>query len=65
MNNIKIGANRGTRFSNIISAKVGDQLKAALMKGHQLNISSLKITKEGLQEYWIQWKHKLVQTECE
>ncbi len=41
------------------------QLKGALMKGHQLNISSLKTTKEGLQEYWIQWKHKMVQKECE
>lgn len=42
-----------------------NQLKNALMKGHQLNISDLKTTKEGLQEYWIQWKHKVVQAECE
>ncbi|WP_422107875.1 hypothetical protein [Winogradskyella sp.] len=41
------------------------QLQGALMKGHQLNISDLKTTKEGLQEYWIQWKHKATQGECE
>ena len=41
------------------------QLKAALMKCHQLNISKLKTTKEGLQEYWIQWKHNVVQAKCE
>ena len=41
------------------------QLKAALMKGHRLSISDLKTTKEGLQEYWIQWKHKAVQAACE
>ncbi len=42
-----------------------EQLKGALMEGHQLNISNLKTTKEGLQEYWIQWKHKVVQATCE
>ena len=42
-----------------------EQLKAALMKDHQLNISALKTTKEGLQEYWIQWKNKVTQAECE
>ena len=41
------------------------QLKKALMKDHQLDISTLKTTKEGLQEYWIQWQHKIVQAECE
>lgn len=41
------------------------QLKSALMKGHQLNISTLKTTKEGLQEYWIQWQNKVTQAECE
>ncbi|MEO1031447.1 MAG: hypothetical protein AAFX55_08575 [Bacteroidota bacterium] len=40
------------------------QLKGALMTGHQLSISKLKTTKEGLQEYWIQWKHKVVQKDC-
>jgi len=40
------------------------QLKNVLMKDHQLNISDLKTTAEGLQEYWIQWQHKVVQAEC-
>ena len=42
-----------------------NQLKKALMDGHKLNISALKTTKEGLQEYWIQWKNKNVQKDCE
>lgn len=41
-----------------------DQLKKALIKGHLLDISDLKTTKEGLQEYWIQWKNKVIQSEC-
>ena len=40
------------------------QLCKALMKGHELNISDLKTTPEGLQEYWIQWKNKKTQFEC-
>ena len=40
------------------------QLSKALMKGYQLDISDLKTTPEGLQEYWIQWKNKVVQAEC-
>ena len=32
--------------------------------GNQLDISQLTSTKEGLQEYWIQWKHKDYQSEC-
>jgi hypothetical protein len=31
---------------------------------NKLDISGLKKTKEGLQEYWIQWKHKDYQSEC-
>lgn len=42
-----------------------EQLQSALIQGHQLNISNLKTTKEGLQEYWIQWKNKTAQAECE
>lgn len=42
-----------------------EQLKSALIEGQQLNISELKTTKEGLQEYWIQWKNKDIQAECE
>jgi len=40
------------------------QLKGALKKGHQLYISDLKATKEGLQEYWMQWQHKVIQNDC-
>ncbi|WP_203257513.1 hypothetical protein [Hyunsoonleella ulvae] len=40
------------------------ELNKALMKGHALNISDLKVTPEGLQEYWIQWKNKIVQFDC-
>ncbi|GAB5564449.1 MAG: hypothetical protein Wins2KO_15120 [Winogradskyella sp.] len=41
------------------------QLQNALIKGHQLCISKLKTTKEGLQEYWIQWQNKITQSKCE
>jgi hypothetical protein len=41
------------------------QLKDALLPDHQLDISDLKTTKEGLQEYWIQWQHKVLQAKCE
>jgi hypothetical protein len=40
------------------------QLKSALMEGETLDISYLLSTKEGLQEYWIQWKNKDLQREC-
>lgn len=40
------------------------QLNKALINGEQLNISNLKTTPEGLQEYWIQWKNKLTQASC-
>lgn len=40
------------------------QLKRALMKNDTLYISPLMRTKEGLQEYWIQWKNKDLQAEC-
>ncbi|NVK66314.1 MAG: hypothetical protein HWE22_17105 [Flavobacteriales bacterium] len=41
------------------------QLEKALLEGDRLYISDLKKTPEGLQEYWIQWKNKEVQAECE
>lgn len=41
------------------------KLKTALLKGERLDISNLKSTPEGLQEYWIQWKNKTVQAECQ
>lgn len=40
------------------------QLQKVLMEGEQLNISDLKTTPEGLQEYWIQWKNKVTQERC-
>ena len=42
-----------------------EALSKALMKGHELDISDLKTTPEGLQEYWIQWKNKNTQSDCE
>ncbi len=42
-----------------------EELSGVLMKGHQLDISALKTTPEGLEEHWIQWKNKVVQAECE
>ena len=41
------------------------QLKSVLLKGETLNISNLIRTKEGLQEYWIQWKNKEIQSNCD
>jgi len=40
------------------------ELEKALMQNHHLNISDLKTTAEGLQEYWIQWKNKSTQAMC-
>lgn len=41
-----------------------NELQGVTLRGHHLDISDLKYTKEGLQEYWIQWKNKIVQLEC-
>ena len=41
------------------------QLSGLLLPGERLDVSDLKITLEGLEEYWIQWKHKVVQAACE
>ncbi len=41
------------------------ELEGVTMKGQQLMISDLKKTPEGLQEYWIQWKNKTTQSDCE
>ena len=40
------------------------QLKKALMKGDTLYISPLFRTREGLEEYWIQWRNRETQAEC-
>lgn len=41
------------------------QLQRALLAGETLDISELKKTPEGLQEYWIQWKNKVEQADCQ
>lgn len=41
-----------------------EELKDVLMKGQTFDISELKRTPEGLQEYWIQWKNKVNQSDC-
>ncbi len=41
------------------------ELQSVLMKNEELQISDLKTTPEGLQEYWIQWKNKEIQADCE
>ncbi len=41
-----------------------EALKEVTIEGQELDISDLKTTPEGLQEYWIQWKNKDLQSEC-
>lgn len=41
-----------------------EQLKPALLQGDELYISDKKTTKEGLQEYWIQWRNNEKQLDC-
>ncbi|GAA3592898.1 hypothetical protein Q4Q39_05850 [Flavivirga amylovorans] len=41
-----------------------EELSKVLINGQSLDISDLKTTPEGLQEYWIQWKNKIVQSDC-
>lgn len=40
------------------------RLEKVLLPGEKLDISPLKRTREGLQEYWIQWKNNEVQATC-
>lgn len=40
------------------------ELGRLLLDGESLVLSDLKLTKEGLQEYWIQWKNKEKQLKC-
>ena len=53
----------GWNHAPALTARKG-QLSKVLMANHQLNISDLKTTPEGLQEYWIQWKNKKTQEMC-
>ena len=41
-----------------------EELKNVLIDGQTLDISKLETTLEGLQEYWIQWRNKKVQSDC-
>ncbi|MEY3737858.1 MAG: hypothetical protein RL544_636 [Bacteroidota bacterium] len=41
-----------------------EQLKSVLMKSDTLHISNLFRTKEGLEEYWIQWRNRDIQFQC-
>ena len=40
------------------------ELSSALLPNDQLDISDLKKTTEGLEEYWIQWRNKDLQKNC-
>ncbi|HDZ05487.1 hypothetical protein LCGC14_0071370 [marine sediment metagenome] len=40
------------------------ELSNVLLPGDTLHISDLKTTPEGLQEYWIQWRNKATQANC-
>lgn len=44
---------------------VPDGKNQNVILGDKLYVSELKKTPEGLQEYWIQWKHRDYQSECE
>jgi hypothetical protein len=39
-------------------------LNKLLLKGDSLDVSPMIQTKEGLKEYWIQWRNKETQKEC-
>lgn len=41
------------------------ELQHVKLPNEMLDISALKKTPEGLEEYWIQWKNKVIQKECE
>ncbi|XOV67375.1 MAG: hypothetical protein ACFHU9_17300 [Fluviicola sp.] len=41
------------------------ELEGELLFDDYLDVSQLYTTPEGLQEYWIQWRHKEVQKGCE
>ena len=41
------------------------KLETVLLENEKLDISDLKQTPEGLQEYWIQWKNKTTQAKCQ
>lgn len=46
-------------------AKRKRELASALLIGDQLQVSTLMKTPEGLEEYWIQWRNRIVQAQCQ
>ena len=54
----------GWGHSPKLEARKGE-LSGVLLSGDELDISELKKTTEGLEEYWIQWRNKNTQLECE
>ena len=57
-----------TKSLELVKSKLNwtteQELSKVLIDGHELDISDLKTTPKGLQEYWIQWKNKELQAEC-
>ena len=49
-------------YPSLIKRK--QELSKLLVASQELNISKLKTTPEGLQEYWIQWKNRDTQSDC-
>jgi hypothetical protein len=41
-----------------------ERLIKVVLPGDSLDISPLKTTPEGLQEYWIQWRNNEIQVDC-
>ncbi|GGH68039.1 hypothetical protein [Phaeocystidibacter marisrubri] len=41
------------------------ELSSVTLPDESLDISDLKTTPEGLEEYWIQWKNKALQGDCQ
>ena len=41
-----------------------ERLLKVVLPGDSLDISPLKTTTEGLQEYWIQWRNNEIQADC-
>jgi len=54
----------GWGHSPKLEARKGE-LSGVLLSGDELDISELKKTTEGLEEYWIQWRNKNTQSGCE
>lgn len=53
----------GWNHSPAIKTRI-ERLNKVLLPGDSLNISPLKTTPEGLQEFWIQWRNNEIQVDC-